>query len=155
MEGHSYLELTCVLCGHRTVVGPVQMLEKLRDMGMLRREKEPDLHVVYELFMARLAKLPCDSCHQVGLTWQPIDDGNDEDWDQVRNCEVCHARIPPERLEVFPDARRCKDCQQSADRGEDSAQPEYCPRCGAIMQLRMQRGSGITRYVMSCPDCGR
>ncbi len=154
MNGHQYLELTCRVCGHRTVVGPTQMLERLRDVGMLRREKEPDLHLVHELFVARLDQLACDACHQVGLQWQLLDDWED-DWQQGRDCEVCHQRIPAERLEVFPDTRRCRDCQQSAERGEDSAEPEYCPRCGAIMQLRLQRGSGITRYVMSCRDCGR
>jgi hypothetical protein len=42
MPGDAYLELTCSACGQREVVGPLQMLERLRGAGMLKRDKEPD-----------------------------------------------------------------------------------------------------------------
>ncbi len=157
---HPYLEVSCRSCGYRRVLGPVQMLEQLRHDGLLKRAKEPARDVIQELFVSRLDRLPCPTCGVSGLQWGPAEEWNDADWDDAvpvagRACEVCRRPISPERLEVFPDTRRCRDCQQSADRGEDSAEPEYCPRCGAIMQLRLQRGAGIARYEMYCSDCRR
>ncbi len=154
MHDDHYVELKCQLCGASEVVGPEQMLQRLRDTGMLKREKEPDLDLVRELFTARLGQIVCGVCGGCGLSAETLDEWDDDDWQVTRTCEVCHQMIPPERLEVFPNTRRCRDCQQSAERGEDSGEPEYCPRCGSILVLREQSGSGITRYVMHCPDCG-
>lgn len=28
------------------------------------------------------------------------------------HCEICHAKIPEERLEVFPNTRRCVRCSE-------------------------------------------
>lgn len=37
-----------------------------------------------------------------------------------------------------------------------AAAPDYCPRCGGPMELRLSRSGGITRYVLVCaanPPC--
>ena len=153
MNGQKYLEVVCRSCGHRVVVGLSAMLAQLHSEGLLKRAKDPDADLVRELYTSRVAQLPCPTCHATRLTWQPLDDEDGDDWGTGRLCEVCQRPIPRERLEVFPETLRCRDCQQSAERGEDSAAPQYCPRCGSIMELRLQRGDGLTRYVMYCPAC--
>ena len=130
------------------------MLARLRQVGMLRREKEPDGALVRELFLATVSRFVCVECGQVGLTATPVDEEFDDDpWGPVRNCEACGQRIPAERLELFPTATLCVACQRGAEAGRDHAPAEYCPRCGNVMVLRAQR-RGITEYVLVCPECG-
>jgi RNA polymerase-binding transcription factor DksA len=78
------------------------------------------------------------------------------EWAQVIVCEICRQPIPDERLEFNPRATRCAACQDAADRGASFAEPEYCPKCGAIVELRVSRGGGVTRYKLWCtsnPPC--
>jgi RNA polymerase-binding transcription factor DksA len=71
----------------------------------------------------------------------------------ARACQVCRRPIARARLEAFPDATLCVDCQGKAERGENSGPAEYCPRCGNVMRLKQTRSSGVTRYVLACPQC--
>jgi predicted RNA-binding Zn-ribbon protein involved in translation (DUF1610 family) len=155
MPGDAYLELTCSACGQREVVGPLQMLERLRGAGMLKRDKEPDWELVRELFRSRAAAHACGNCGSAAVVLKPQGEDDGEDWGESRCCERCRAQIPAERLEIFPDTKLCAACQQTQDRVPDEADPEYCPRCGTIMQLRLSQSSGIAHYVMLCPSCRR
>ena len=110
-------------------------------------------------------RLTCDACHQTGLAIIGADDGGplgsrvlagDDDWQQAVICQICREPIPPERLEVFPNSIRCAKCQDLADRGAEPVPPEYCPKCGALLEMRVSRGGGITRYKQFCtgnPPC--
>ena len=65
--------------------------------------------------------------------------------------------IDPERREAIPGTRRCATCKEQAETGalaED--EPDYCPHCGALVEVRVSRGGGITRYKRFCtgePPC--
>ncbi len=155
MATNGYFELACSACGSRELIGPLQMLDRLHAAGMLKRERDPDWELVGELFRATSAARRCKDCGSAAVVLQPCADAADDGWGDVRCCERCGATIPAERLEVFPDTQLCVRCQQVRDRGTDDAEPEYCPRCGAVMQLRLSRSAGLARYVMYCRDCGR
>jgi hypothetical protein len=71
-------------------------------------------------------------------------------------CEVCQAPIPPERLEALAGVKRCVACQGRTEAGVAIEEPEYCPHCGALVEIRLSRGGGITRYRRFCtgnPPC--
>jgi hypothetical protein len=153
MTRHEELQLRCPQCGHREVVGFLEMVDHLRQLGMFKRQREPDPQLVRELFGEQIPLLRCRGCGAIGFGRDSSDDWNDELWGGARQCEICRVPIAAERLEVFPDTRLCVKCQQAADVGRDAAEPEYCPRCGAIMQLTERGGTGLAGYVMRCPDC--
>jgi hypothetical protein len=153
MRGDGYFDLTCSACAKREVVGPLQMLERLRDAGVLKREKQPDWELVRELFQSRVAVHRCGTCGSGAVALKPHVEGDDEDWGDTRCCDRCRAKIPTDRLEIFPDTRLCVACQRIHDRGPAEVEPEYCPRCGAVMQLRLSQSARIARYVMRCPAC--
>lgn len=147
--------LRCPDCGWQTTAGSVDVQQRLRAIGLLRRAPDPPDDLVEELLKQNLNRLRCDHCGSVGLKLgEAIEDAGD--WEQVIACEVCRKPIPPERLEVFPDSKRCTACQQQADEGVDHAPPDFCPKCGSLVELRQSRGSGITRYKRFCtgdPPC--
>jgi len=154
MEVESSEELRCPQC-HWTIVCDVDaMVSWLQRHGRLRRAQEPEPAVVDELFTVAAGQFSCPECGAVGLLVRPATD-DDEDWGESRPCEVCGQPIPPERLVAIPSTRVCAHCKQDEEAGESQDQPEYCPRCGAIMQLRQSRGAGIARYAMVCPECGK
>jgi hypothetical protein len=149
-----FAQLTCAHCRWQSICGPVQMLDWLRSVRMVRRDAQPEAELLGELFRAAGRRLVCPHCRTVGLTVAEAELENDEDWQMARACERCRRPIPFERLEVFPDTRLCVDCQAKADRGEPEGSDEYCPRCGSVMTLRQSR-RGVTRYEMVCPQCRR
>ena len=125
---------------------------------MLRREPDPDEDLVATLFVEAAPRMTCPICKEKQL-WRgrrpkTCDDG---DWQAAVLCEVCREPIDPERLEAIPGTKRCAACQGKAESGrlvED--EPDYCPQCGAIVEIRVSRGSGITRYKRVCtgePPC--
>jgi hypothetical protein len=129
-------------------------------LGLLKRATHPPEEMVSELLALHARRLACDQCQHLGLVYgDPRDkdvDDDDGDWQQAVVCEVCRQPIPPERVEIFPDARRCVACQDVADRGEEPDEPEFCEKCGALVELRVSRGGGITRYKRFCtgsPSC--
>lgn len=149
--------LECMRCGWRRSCGAEELARRLRSLGLLRRASHPPDEIVSELLAANLARLKCDACGAAGLVI-----GNEEacdtrdDWQQAVLCQVCNQPIPPERLDVFPAAVRCVTCQTASDRGVPQTEPEFCPKCGALLELRVSRGGGVTRYKQFCtgnPPC--
>lgn len=112
--------------------------------------------MVRELLSIHLTKLSCDACGKSGLLLGSEDELDENDWHTAKVCEVCRQPIPAERLEVFPQATRCVNCQTAEDRGETKPDFDYCPQCGAVLELRVSRGGGVTRYKQFCtgnPSC--
>lgn len=147
--------LSCPNCNWQTTCGEEQIATRLRTLGLLRRAPNPPEELVAELLRSNVSRLSCDQCASIGLLIAPADD-RDDDWQQAVVCEVCRKPIPLERLEIFPKAKRCVACQDVADRGEDQDEPDFCPKCGALVELRVSRASGITRYKQFCtgtPSC--
>ena len=158
--------LVCGKCGWRTVCGEDELARRLRVLGLLRRSPHPPPELVSELLRVNIHRLRCDACREPGLALVTGDgsprsklarvDDDEGDWQQAVLCQVCHEPIPPERLEVLPNATRCAVCQTLADRGGEPAPVEYCPKCGALLEMRVSRVSGITRYKQFCtgnPPC--
>lgn len=147
-------ELTCPQCGWSALCGTDTMLRWLRRHGRLKRADDVDADLVTELFTANTNRFSCPECGAVGLLAGLAREEN-ADWEFNRTCDVCGKPLSPDRLEVFPDTRVCAECKRGEEQGNPGSEPEYCPRCGAILQVARTRGSGITRYRMMCPDCGR
>jgi RNA polymerase-binding transcription factor DksA len=129
----------------------------LRLIGLLRRERDPDETLLAELFVDAAPRMTCPICKEKSLAASPADDSDDRSWQAAVLCEVCRAPIPVERLAAIPDARRCASCQGKAESGAlEEVAIEYCPQCGSPIELRVSRGSGITRYRRVCtgiPPC--
>ncbi len=149
--------LTCDQCGWQTICGEEEIAKRLRAIGLLRRAPNPLSELVFELLRNNASRLTCDACASVGLMIGLPDDADQyDDWQQAVVCEVCTKPIPAERLEIFPNAKRCVDCQDVADRGEEPIEPDFCPKCGVLAELRVSRASGTTRYKLFCtgnPAC--
>ena len=145
-------EFHCPLCDHSVFQDFAQTVSSLRTAGMLRRVEKPDEALVVELLATSAERLRCGECGETGLH---ISEARDEfDWPEAKKCERCKAEIPAERLEIFPDGKLCVKCQSAGDAGVSSDEPEFCPRCGGLLQMRQAGGSGLARYVMKCSDCG-
>ena len=145
-------EIACPDCHWHRLVGTVEKLRLLHQVGMLRREENPDVALIDELFHRSGGKLPCGECGRIGLEIDfPRDE--EEDWGDGRVCEKCRKTIPAERLEIFPNTKICVTCQQKEESGEDDTTPDFCPKCGEIMTAGTTRGGGVTRYRLRCPRC--
>lgn len=151
------LQLECRVCGWRTVCGAEDLVRRLRTLGLFRRAPNPPVEVVREVVRDKGSQLCCDNCEATNLALVFDSGGDDADeWEQVVVCEICREPIPPVRLEFKPDATRCVKCQDAADRGRSFVEPEYCPKCGSLLELRVSRASGVTRYKQWCtgnPPC--
>ena len=151
-------DLLCADCGWRTVSGRDDAIARLRLIGLLRRQREPDDELLAELFVKSAPRMTCPGCKEKQLFARPVEEEwDDGDWQAAVLCEVCRQPIPPERLEAIPNARRCAACQSKAETGGlVEEEPEFCPQCGALVELRVSRGGGITRYKRICtgnPPC--
>jgi hypothetical protein len=152
-------ELTCRNCGWRTVCGAADAAARLRLIGLLRREPDPDEAVIAALFVESAPRMTCPLCKEKRLIATPSEAtaDDDSDWQQAVLCDVCREPISPERLDAIPGAKRCASCQGKAETGRlVDDEPEYCPHCGAIVELRVSRGGGITHYRRFCtgaPPC--
>lgn len=149
-------ELHCRSCGWRTVCGLADAVSRLRLVGSLRREKDPDETVVSELLADAAPLMTCPSCKSRGLSVLDADLDEDADWQAAVLCEICRQPIPPERLDALPETRRCVACQGKSEAGQLADEPEFCPKCGSLVELRVSRGAGITRYKRFCtgnPPC--
>lgn len=146
--------LHCRECGFRTLAGRDDLVGRLRLVGQLRRDKDPDDAIVEALLAEYTPLMTCPGCKARGLVAKDPGDEweeDDSDWQAAVLCEVCRQPIDPERLEVLPDTKRCTDCQHKSETGTlVDDEPEFCPRCGALVELRVSRGSGITRYRRFC-----
>ncbi|MEQ8846284.1 TraR/DksA C4-type zinc finger protein [Botrimarina sp.] len=152
------LVLSCPECSWRTVCGPSEVASRLRLVGLLRRDAEPDDQIMAALMPDAAARMTCPSCKRIGLAVAEHDGADDQDdWQAAVLCDRCRKPIDPERLEVFPDTKRCVACQAKAESGApEPDEPDFCPRCGALVELRVSRGGGLTRYKRFCtgsPPC--
>ncbi len=149
--------LTCPDCSWQTTCGEAEIARRLRVLGLLKRAKNPPEELVRELLVANAKRLACDQCNTAGLAFSEPEEGEDaSDWQQAIVCEVCQKPISPERVEIFPDARRCVGCQDVADRGEEPEELEFCEKCGSLVELRVSHAGGMTRYKRFCtgyPSC--
>ncbi|MFT7641316.1 MAG: hypothetical protein ACI9G1_003063 [Pirellulaceae bacterium] len=150
----TYFQLTCVHCEHKWMNNPVELVKSLRQFGMLRRHKDPDVALLKELFSSAADRFSCPACENNGAKMEQVEDDWDDAWDAGRKCKKCSEMIPAERIEIFPDSEYCAKCQQAANNGDD-IEAEYCPKCGMIMQMRQSGRGGVSHYVMYCPDCRR
>lgn len=150
--------LTCSDCGWRTVCGPADIAARLRLVGLLRRDGDPDDEILAALLPEAATRMTCPGCKRIGLVARETDAAEEEDdWQAAVLCESCRQPIDPERLEVFPNSKRCVPCQSRSEAGiPDPEEPEFCPRCGSLVELRVSRGGGLTRYKRFCtgqPSC--
>lgn len=145
--------LTCRQCGFRTIAGRDDLVARLRLLGQLRRDRDPVDTIVEALLVEYAPLMTCPTCKSIGLIAGDAEaewDGGD-DWQTAAICEICRKPIDPERLEYLPEARRCIECQHKSETGTlPDDDPEFCPRCGALVELRVSRGTGITRYKRFC-----
>jgi RNA polymerase-binding transcription factor DksA len=151
------LSLRCLHCGRREEFSSPQLLARLRELGSLRRGDEPSTDLLLELAQAAIADGrwgSCPTCGEAGLGAAPPEAEEDVDWGDARHCAECGAVIPAERIEIFPNSKTCAACQQKMESGAGSKDHEYCPRCGAVMQVKASRTPGAT-YRLYCPDCGK
>src|ERR1700759_1864609 len=95
-------ELTCSNCGWRTVCGPSDAIARLRLIGLLRRDKDPDEDVVAALLVEAAPRMTCPLCKEKRLAASPSSDvdGTEDDWQAAVLCEVCRDPIDPERVEA-------------------------------------------------------
>jgi len=148
-----HVRLGCPSCQSADDCTISEMVGRLRKAGVLKASSDSPPEVIRELFLAAATRLRCDRCGAVGLVAQEPDDADNEAWGQARACERCRAPIPAERIELIPDARLCVACQRQADAGSFDDDREFCPRCGAVMELAARRGPGVTRLERRCPAC--
>jgi len=146
--------LQCPACDNAEFADADALLVRLRKLGMMRRDAQPEDALIKEMVERMVDGFKCSTCENVGLTITDKDPFDDEDWGQGRKCEKCRAIIPAERIEIFPDTRMCTTCKSKAEAGDDDdGEIDYCPRCGDVRQLRARGGSGIAGYKMYCPSC--
>ena len=152
-------KLVCHDCESESLCDYEEAVRRLRLVGLLRRESEPDEVALGELLTSAAPRMACPVCKSAGLIASKGDDEDfaEDDWQTAVLCEICRQPVPPERLEVLPGVRRCVACQARDESGTlTDDEPEFCPKCGAIVELRVSRGAGITRYKRFCtglPPC--
>lgn len=109
-----------------------------------------------ELLPGAAERMTCPGCKQIGLVAGDTEEVED-DWLAAVLCQQCRKPIDPERLDALPDAKFCLNCQQKSESGSATEdEPDFCPKCGALMELRVSRGGGLTRYRLFCtgsPPC--
>jgi Zn finger protein HypA/HybF involved in hydrogenase expression len=153
------LELECRQCGWRTVCGRDDALGRLRLLGLLRRDPEVAPEVLVPLFLDAAPRMTCPLCKEKRLAARQLRADElpaDDDWQAAVLCEICRTPIGPERLEALPGTKRCVACQGMAESGVLNDEPDYCPRCGSLVEIRVSRGSDITRFRRFCtgnPPC--
>lgn len=155
MSPPRYLELRCQKCLRAEVCGPAEIAERLRRAGKVRAGRSADLGVLYELFRAEAPRFICANCGSVGMQVREASDP-EANWPGPVPCAACGKPIDPERLEVFPNARFCAACQRAAEEGRPNQERDFCPRCGAPLEIRVVERGRKTRYVMRCtgnPPC--
>src|SRR5262245_1047329 len=111
-------EIQCSNCGWRTLSGVDDAVARLRLIGVMRRDREPDEEIVAVLLVESAPRMTCPLCKEKRLTAQPTTDTSDaEDWQAAILCDVCRQPIDLERLDAVPGTRRCAACQGKAETG--------------------------------------
>lgn len=157
----------CRHCKQENILTLEQLQALLYRAGLLRRIEKSDPTTILEVARGASQRIACESCKATGLMTQeatPEDrkrvEGStsaafddDEDWGDPKPCSRCRQLIPAERVALFPHITLCVKCQQADDRGEDSAEADYCPQCGTPRTVRKSTGRGLARYETYCPHC--
>jgi hypothetical protein len=149
------IDLRCGVCSWAQECAEPDIVRWLSTIGMLKRDPQAEPAVLRELILAAAGRLTCPDCNQIGLIAGDTPE-HDALWPTARRCAICGQPIPPERLEIFPQATTCVACQRADEQGRAPAPVEYCPKCGAPLVIRQTRGHGITRYTRACsgtPPC--
>jgi Zn finger protein HypA/HybF involved in hydrogenase expression len=153
-------ELQCAKCGWRTLCGRSDAIARLRLVGILRRETEPADDLLEAVFLDGAKRMTCPLCKEISLKATPAtaeDAIEGDDWQAAVLCETCRQPIAEERLEALPGTKRCVACQGKTESvGGHDQEPDYCPHCGSLVEIRVSKGSGITRYRRFCtgsPPC--
>jgi hypothetical protein len=150
-------ELICRNCGWRTVCGREEAIARLRIIGQLRREREPDDELIATLFVDAAPRMTCPLCKEKTLFARPGDLDESEEWQTALLCDICREPITLERQDAIPGVKRCARCAAKAESGQlNEIEPSFCPNCGALVEVRVSRGGGITRYKRVCtgdPPC--
>ena len=152
-ETERWVALKCGECDWTATWNHHHAEQALTRCGMLRRAKQPDPELIWEIFPSGLARMRCPDCGQQALTAVPLED---ESWPEARRCVTCSSPIPPERLAAIPNTEMCVACQAASDQGESDEPQEFCPKCGAPLVVRLAGGAGISRYRLQCtgsPPC--
>ena len=148
--------LRCPHCNYRSVCDRLRVGERLREIGMLKRDASPNWTFLVALLESAAESMTCSECQRSGLLVTKLEAADDQAWGLSRKCLGCNQPIPPERLEVFPDTEFCPTCQASEERGEaPGTDVEYCSQCGDILTVARAPGSGVARYIIRCPNCGK
>ena len=150
-----HFELRCPACSWSEQCGPAAAARWLGRAGKVRAGREPEPAILFELLRVTAPRLACPGCGAVGLAAGPAAD-DEIDWPGPKPCAGCSRPISQERLEAMPGATLCAECQGQEERGGHAGEGEYCPKCGSLMELRLSRAGGITRYAMACtanPPC--
>ena len=98
-------ELICGNCGWRTVCGREDAIGRLRLIGLLRRDPDPDEDLLRELFFESAPRMTCPLCKEQRLRaadHEATSDEEDFDWQAAVLCEICREAIDPERVEALP-----------------------------------------------------
>jgi hypothetical protein len=147
--------LRCPACSWCEEGDANMLTQRLRQIGMFKRNSDVTPLEVRELVLAAASRMTCPGCGRIGLlASDALDD--DQLWPRARCCGVCGVPIPAERLEVFPNAATCVACQNADEHGRLPEESEYCRKCGALLVIRQTRSQGITRYTKTCsasPPC--
>ncbi|HAN98299.1 MAG TPA: hypothetical protein DCQ98_13085 [Planctomycetaceae bacterium] len=142
-----FVLLRCRTCGDETRLRWVELLSRLREAGLFRRNDSPGWDEVRAIVPHHLdTRHPCRACD--AERFEVVSGEDDDEWEAIRRCVVCRKAIDPERLEALPDAVSCRDCKEGANRAND----QHCPRCGEVLAWE-SRTSG-NRYRQSCRGCG-
>jgi hypothetical protein len=114
---------------------------------------EPE--ILFEVFRAAAGSFECPKCGGSGLAVTSTADERAE-WPGVAACAKCGRPIGSERLEAVPGTTCCAACQNDHEHGRTRADKDHCPRCGAVLEVRVVTQGDRTRYVMACsanPPC--
>jgi hypothetical protein len=80
----------------------------------------------------------------------------------LRLCAKCNSPIPPQRIEIVPDAEMCVPCQSGDETVRQTSMTEMdCPRCAdkgvkSVMIWRTAREHSRSGYFLGCssfPNC--
>ncbi len=152
-------EITCSNCGWRTVCGLNDAIVRLRLAGHFRREREPDEETVAVLLVESTPLMTCPLCKEkrrsrglrLNRTLMMVPTIGKR---QCCAIFVASRSIRSEWRRYL--GRSGAACQGKAESGQLTEEPDYCPNCGALIEVRVSRGSGITRYRRVCtgePPC--
>jgi hypothetical protein len=95
--------------------------------------------------------MTCPLCKEKTLFAQSAEVDESDVWQTAVLCEICHAPISPERQDAIPGVKHCAACAAKAESGQlKEIESEFCPNCGALVEVRVSLGGGITRYKRFC-----